>query len=563
MPHLFRVAVIAGGAVAVALAVGYGTTQGRTGGRVPAGVHLGAIDLSGDTRAQALGALSQEAGRFAQGSFTLQAGASPLALPVASSGVALQPEQTVQAALTATWWDTLRSRLGHRRALSPVLVVDDRRLTAALAALATGYDRPTREGAVAFNGARPYAVPPQSGRRLDVAGTAAAVRRAFLRSLDVPAAVVTTATRTTDASVTRVRDGAATQAVSAPITVLIGPHAVVVGPLDVARSLSFTVQGSGELTPVVSRAALTASLGPRLAAAQAGPRDATFDVSSGAAVLVPSLEGATFSVDDLVSSVSDLLPAPAPREVRLRATLTPPRLTTERVRSLGITEQISTFTTRHPCCAPRVKNIHVVADLLDGYVVLPGQTFSLNAVIGKRDTARGFVRAPQIEDGQFTYAIGGGISQFATTMFNAVFFSGLKDVQHVPHSFYLRRYPPGREATVSFPKPDFRFQNDTATGVLIKASYTDTSITVAFWGTRTHEVTAVTGPRTRVVDFGTTYLTRPDCIRSDGEQGFDIKVTRVFTREGRVVRRQVFTTRYQPEPRFVCGPAPGSRTAAR
>ena len=552
MPRLMRAALLAGVVLLVAFVVSYATIHGRTGGHVPRGVHLGAVDLSGDTGAEARNRLAQAS----RSAFTLRAGDSVLTLPVADSGLTVQLDQTVQRVLTATWWDLLRSRLGHRREVTPVLAVDELRLTGALVGLAKAYDQTAREGTVTFAGVRPVAVVPRSGHRLDVPGTGKALRRAFPGSLDVQAEVVTTATRTTDASVTRALDAVASKAVGAPITVLIGPHKLVVQPVDLARSLSFTAQESGELTPVVGKERLTRALGPRLAAAQAGPRDATYDVSSGAAVLVPSLEGATFSVDDLVSSVAGQLTGPAPRETRVAATLTPPRVTTARAQKLGITQVISTFTTRHPCCAPRVENIHAVADLLDGYLVLPGQTFSLNAVVGKRDPARGFVRAPQIEDGQFTYAIGGGISQFATTMFNAVFFSGLKDVQHVPHSFYIPRYPPGRESTVSFPQPDFRFQNDTPTGVMIKASYTGTSITVTFWGTKTHEVQAVTGPRTRLVDFGTEYITRPDCIRGDGEQGFDIEVTRVFSRGGVVVRRQVFTTRYQPEPRFVCGPDP-------
>ena len=137
-------------------------------------------------------------------------------------------------------------------------------------------------------------------------------------------------------------------------------------------------------------------------------------------------------------------------------------------------EVIGSFTTDHPCCAPRVTNIHRIADLVDGHVLLPGERFDLNALTGPRDRARGFVDAPQILDGEFVDRIGGGISQFVTTMFNAVFFSGLKDVEHSPHSYYISRYPPGREATISDPAPDFVFENDSPHGVLIDTSYTDT-----------------------------------------------------------------------------------------
>nr|MDP9467028.1 VanW family protein [Actinomycetota bacterium] len=284
-----------------------------------------------------------------------------------------------------------------------------------------------------------------------------------------------------------------------------------------------------------------------------------FDLSSGAPVVVPSAAGSTVSPADLSAAVLGVLTDPAPR--RAAAPLTPaePGLTTQEAQALGVKEVIGSFTTRHPCCAPRVTNIHRIADIVDGHVVLPGQRFDLNALTGPRDRARGFVDAPQILDGEFVDRIGGGISQFVTTMFNAVFFSGLQDVEHSPHSYYISRYPPGREATISYPEPDFVFENDSPTGVLVDTSYTGTSITVTFWGTkRFDEIRSVTGPRTRLRDFDTQYVQRDDCTATSGEQGFDIVVTREFVKGGQVVAREPFRTRYKPEPKFVCGPPPTS-----
>jgi vancomycin resistance protein YoaR len=210
-----------------------------------------------------------------------------------------------------------------------------------------------------------------------------------------------------------------------------------------------------------------------------------------------------------------------------------------------------------------VQNIHRIADLVDGYVLRPGDRFDLNAVVGPRDKARGFLEAPQILEGQFVDRVGGGVSQFATTIFNAVFFSGLADVTHAPHSYYISRYPPGREATVSFPLPDLIFENDSPHGVLIKTRYTGTSITATFWGTRRFdEVKAVAGPRTRLRDFGTEYVDREDCTATQGEKGFDIVVSRVLVQGGRETGRERFKTRYKPEPRFICGPPPPRKKAA-
>src|SRR5262249_18604136 len=110
---------------------------------------------------------------------------------------------------------------------------------------------------------------------------------------------------------------------------------------------------------------------------------------------------------------------------------------------------VGSFTTPFPCCQPRVTNIRRAAQLLDGTVLPPNGRFSLNGALGRRTIAKGFVPAPSISGGELVDSVGGGISQVSTTLYNAAFFSGLKLVAHTPHSFYISRYPPGREATIS------------------------------------------------------------------------------------------------------------------
>ena len=78
-----------------------------------------------------------------------------------------------------------------------------------------------------------------------------------------------------------------------------------------------------------------------------------------------------------------------------------PTFSTTDAEKLGVKEQVGTFTTHHPCCAARVHNIHTIADIVNGAVIMPGATFSLNQFVGPRDTKRGFVEAPMIEDGLF------------------------------------------------------------------------------------------------------------------------------------------------------------------
>jgi vancomycin resistance protein YoaR len=193
----------------------------------------------------------------------------------------------------------------------------------------------------------------------------------------------------------------------------------------------------------------------------------------------------------------------------------PPALTTEAAQKLGIVEEVGQPdmfgpTTHHACCQSRVTNIHLIADIVRGHVIMPGDTFSVNGFVGQRTAARGFVDAPVIYDATEAHDIGGGVSQFATTMFNASFFAGLDLVSYQSHSIYLSRYPRGREATISWPSPDLKIKNSTPYGVLIWPTYDDTTLTVHLYSTDYVDVSAggtsdaksgvctrVTTPRTR------------------------------------------------------------------
>ena len=151
---------------------------------------------------------------------------------------------------------------------------------------------------------------------------------------------------------------------------------------------------------------------------------------------------------------------------------------------LGVKEIVGAFTTKHPCCAPRVSNIHRIADLTRGAFIAPDETFSVNAFVGRRTPEKGFVSAPVIEEGQFSEDFGGGVSQFGTTTFNAAFFAGLDIPEHKAHSIYISRYPFGREATLAYPSVDLKIHNNTPYGIMIWTSYTGTSLTVQLWSTK-------------------------------------------------------------------------------
>jgi vancomycin resistance protein YoaR len=199
----------------------------------------------------------------------------------------------------------------------------------------------------------------------------------------------------------------------------------------------------------------------------------------------------------------------------------PPALTTEGARALGITEEIGSPgafgpTTEHACCESRVTNIHRIADILRGAVIMPGETFSVNAFVGERTRDKGFVPGGAIVNGVVGSQIGGGVSQFATTFFNAALYAGLEFGEYQSHSLYISRYPRGHEATISWEHPDLQIKNPTPYAVLIWPTYTETSITVHLYSTRHYSEVTVGEPTSSPSGRCTRWVTPRTRVAPDG-----------------------------------------------
>lgn len=557
MPSLPRALLLAVGGTTVAGVALVGVATAASGSSVPRGVRVAGVDLGGDSRAEAAGHVRGALAGLITGDVAVQAGDVRGSLAPAASGLGVDVDAMVDDAASGGPLDRVRGLFGASRTVTLRPRVDEATLRRSMQAFKATVDRAPREGSVRYEQAVPVAVLPAAGRALDLE---AAVRTVRERWPDGPAPLVlpttTTPVTTTAVGVQSVLRTVGQPAVAAPVRVDVGGRALEVRPADIAAALTFPVGADGVLRPVLSGPGLRKALGGRATALEQPAVPARIRLRGGRPEIVPSQTGLRLDPAGLAAAVLPVLGAPAPRTARLSPVQSPPSLTTEQARRLGVKDVIGTFTTRFPCCRPRVTNIRRIASIVDDTLVLPGDTFSLNGAVGRRTAAKGFVAAPQILRGEFVDDVGGGVSQFATTMYNAAFFGGLQDVTHKPHSYYISRYPPGREATVFYPSVDLRWRNDSGRGVLVTTSTTGTSVTVTLYGTKRFDVQALTGPRTRPRPFVRTYVQREDCTAASGAEGFDITVTRVLRQGGREVRREPRTTRYLPEPNFVCGPPP-------
>ena len=223
-------------------------------------------------------------------------------------------------------------------------------------------------------------------------------------------------------------------------------------------------------------------LQPVRAEYEAAPVDAYFVISGDSIEIVPGLRGTRI---DEVETSQRLLQAGRTSGRLGQLPLVEhaaPNVTTESLESLGIKHLVSSFTTYHACCQNRVTNIQLMADAMDMAIVPPGSEFSINEYVGQRTEEKGYVPAGTIVSGQLQDTVGGGVSQFATTTYNAIFWGGYQDIAHQAHSYYFSRYPEGIEATINWTTPNLIFRNNTSKAIMIDTQYTDTSITVRIFG---------------------------------------------------------------------------------
>ncbi len=433
---------------------------------------------------------------------------------------------------------------------------DDRAIAAALEGLAPLVDKEPTEGTVRFDGLEPVPVMPEDGHRLDVAAAVPVVETQWARGgpIELPLAVLHPTTTADD--VRQVVDSVARPAVSAPVTVTGEGAQGTLEPADIAKALTFRADGAAtpRLVPELNPDVVSDALAPQLASTEKPGRDATLDVSGPTPVVVPSQDGRGIDYPATLKAMVPVLTTSAPRQVAAVYGDEPAKVTTEDIEKLGIAGEISTFTTGG-FAADSGRNIKRAAEQIDGTIVKPGETFSLNKATNPRNAANGYVEAGIIEDGHPARGVGGGVSQVATTLYNAAYFAGMVDVAHKEHSFYIGRYPVAREATVFDDVIDLRFRNDGPTGVLIKTIWTPSSLTVKIFGTKRYEVTSTTGPRTNEVPPSpVTIPAGQPCSPSQGAPGFTASDTRTLRNiQTGEVRTEKRTVHYNPSPIVICG----------
>ncbi|KOV74574.1 VanW family protein [Streptomyces sp. AS58] len=554
---------LAGGALAVGVGGLYLTGLVLVGGEIDGGTSVRGVDIGGLSRAQAVRKLDERLVAGGPRELAVRVGDRRGTIDTQRAGLAFDVQETVDRATRsgADPFSVLGALFRSGGAVEPVVHVDRTKARATLGELAKTLDQQVRDGAVSFEGGRVVQVTPHTGYTTDVDAAVGSLRAAFLRGEDSPVTALPareTRPRVNEEQVRRAVRDFAQPAMSAPVTLTAADRRFSITPAVLGEYLTMRPDGTGRLKPALDAGGLRNSpavTGP-LAGLPATAENAGLGLSGDSVIVTEDATiGQEVSDKALGKAVLPLLTksgaaartgAVATREIR-------PEVTRENAARLGLTQKMSSFTVNFEKAPYRTKNIGRAVELINGSVVMPGENWSFNRTVGERTEHNGFVEGIMILNNQFTKASGGGVSAVATTVFNAMFFAGVKPLEYGAHSFYIERYPEGREATVAWGSLDLRFANDSGKAIYIQAESTDTSVTITFLGTRKYdEIRSVKGPRTQVKEPAEHVRTDDKCVPQTPLEGFDVTVERVFLDNGREVKREPFHTRYTPRDEVTC-----------
>ncbi|GAA1427718.1 VanW family protein [Microlunatus lacustris] len=555
--------LVLGGLAAVVLAL-YAVGYLVAGDKLPRNAAVSGVEVGGLSSTAARERLSTELGPRAAAELELRAGEQQTTLDPQQAGLALDVDASLEAAGSGRSLDprAIWRVLTGGSPTEAVAAVDEAALSSAVAAAADELDREPADARLAYDGTDVELRKAVEGLVVDREQAVDVVRDGYLRQQTVELPAEVSAPLVTTAEAEQVREEYAEPAVSGPVTVRAGGAGEFrVTPAMIAEALTFRAADGG-LEPSLDADSLLEAAEDAVDEVEVTkPRDATVKISGGKPVVVPAVDGTTVSAKALAAAVEPVLTRTGDeRTADVELTGAKAKFTTADAEKLGIKEVTGEYTTYFPYAEYRNVNIGRAAELINGTVLKPGETFSLNEVVGERTAANGFTEGLIISGGKFKRELGGGVSQSATTTFNAMFFAGLKDVEHQPHTLYIDRYPPGREATVAWPNLDLKFTNDTDHGVLVQASSRKAtgssrgSITVKMWSTKTWDKIESTTPAKSNFTTGRDITdTSASCEPQAPAQGFDVSYARLFYRDGKVAKRENFSWRYGPTDRISCG----------
>ena len=529
------------------------------------GTHVAGVDVGGLTKDAAAGKLEREFRQVADDPVKFVAGDSSFSF--AASQLGIEPDWRGAVAAAASSSDGFGPVRGFRRLhtrffgadVQPSLAVSNAALEFALDRIAGRVERKPKNAAVVRRGFRISVVQEQSGTRLAREPAAELVVRtlgSIERSGGPVALTVETASPSVSAQMLAGPARRARLAVSAPVFLRSDARSWRLSRARIAELLELPRNGARRLA--IAGGAATSYFRTLATRVERPPVDAGFAASGDTVGVTPARSGLELDVARTAQALLRAATSRSNRVAQVSVVRALPERSTAEAQAMGIDRSLGSYKTYNSGTWDRITNLRLGVTLLDGTLVPPGGTFSLNDAIGERTVERGFRTAPVIIGTEFEEEVGGGTSQIATTVFNAAWEAGVRITERNPHSLYISRYQLGRDATVYWPSLDLKFENDTKSWILVKGFVEPDGIRVGLYGGERRRVESSAGtfeitgspPVERVED--PTLLRGRTVVDATGSSPSRTAVTRtIYDARGDLIRTETWNTSYKGETRIV------------
>lgn len=543
----------------VVLGAGYVALAHHFGGRVPNGTTVQGVDISNLTPEAAAETLETRLALLTDDPVVFRVDGESYQLDPVQSGLSVDLPATLQG-LTGVSYDprVLWSRITDEGGeLTLVLVVDHDVLERSVAEHASDFDADPVEGRVWLSLGDVHVIDPEPGRSLDPVATADRVADGWPHTRTVEGVSTEVPAELTTEEIARFVTEEAEPALASSVVVQVGEEQTTVTPNQLSRLLTVEESEDHTLSLALDEETLVEIVRGGLTDAVTPARDAAVRLGdNGQPEVVPARVGTELDEDSIIAAVREALTSDDPQErvVEVDTVDVEPELHTEVAegwRMEVMAEFRSEFPTG-PANEARTHNIQVGLGHINGTVVMPGEQFSLAQTLSPINADRGYVEAGVIIDGRLVQGMGGGLSQVSTTVLNTAWSSAVQLDEFTPHSYWIPRYPVGREATLAVGVIDNKWTNDTPEPIIMQSWIEGDEIVMRFWGDRRYTVETITGPWRNIVQPGVSEDDSEDCLPQRAQEGFDITVTRVLSRGGEEVSRQSYNTRYQPSDAITC-----------
>ena len=595
--QIFGIVVVGGALFIVALiimAIGYNVWYF---GRIFPGVRVAGVDVSGLTREQAETKLSQVVQYPLTGKILLQNDQKAWVVAPAQMGMLFDPAATAENAYRLGRVQGLFGSLSEQlqafqsgKDVAPVVILDERTSYRFLQSLAQEVDIYPVEANLSIEGQNVVATPGKMGLMLNVDATLDAVSAQMQTFRDGEVSLIMD-NRAPDVLDVSKPAEAARKILANPLTIVLpdqqlgepGPWQIdpstLAGMLTVDKvrdengNMEYRISASDQLIrPYLLGIARELDKQPSNA------RFIFNDTTHQLDVLKPAVIGRQLRVEETLAAINDAINN-GEQNVTLSVDTTEPAVRSDATAaSLGITENIITYSTYfRGSSTPRIQNIKTAAESFHGLLIAPGETFSMGQALGDVSLDNGYAEALIIYGNQTIKGVGGGVCQVSTTLFRTAFFAGFPIVERAAHAYRVSYYEQningidpdlaGLDATVYFPLVDMKFVNDTPYWLLMETYVNEGArrITWKFYSTSDGRTVdwSTTGPVNRVPAPDPEFRENPDLQPGDVKQtdwaaeGADVQVVRSVSRGGQLINQDYFNTHYAPW-QAVCEYGPGT-----